>query len=357
MDREALNEIVDYDHIESRQRVESYIKDLALQAEAKRQYAAMENAGRYREINLSNEREVPPGASYMIEHLMPYSGYVLLTGQKKTGKTTMMMNLIKALTQGEKFLGEFEVAQRCRIALFDMEMDDRQHMRWLDSVGLLHERRLFTEYLRGEARALGVDDEEREEKLVEKLSDLGIDVMIVDPIGPLLRAHGIDENSSSEVGRIIDRIVAIKEAANIPGLIINHHQGKDGNLGARGSSVFEDTPDAIWKLTRDDRSKRTTLAAFGRDVDATRDLEYNPDTHVLSAVKAGGAYLSMDNSRLVTDALRAQPGLSGRSLFEQIKKVGYTRNLENLNDDLRELAERGVIINEGTEARPKWSMA
>lgn len=353
----TISELVNFDSEENQEIIHGEMERMALQAEAKRRYAALENAGRYREINLTNEREIPPGASYMIEHLMPFSGYVLLTGQKKTGKTTLMMNLIKALTQREKFLGEFDVAERCRIALFDMEMDDRQHMRWLDSVGLLHERKLFTEYLRGEARALGIDDEDREEKLVERLSDLGIDVMIIDPIGPLLRAYGIDENSSGEVGRIIDRLVAIKEAAGIPGLIINHHQGKDGNLGARGSSVFEDTPDAIWKLTRDDRSKRTTLSAFGRDVDATRDLEYNPDTHVLSAVRASGTYLNIDNSKLILDALRGQGGLSGRGLFDQIKKVGYTGKLEKLNEDLRELEQRGEVINEGSKDRPKWVLS
>jgi hypothetical protein len=347
---------IDYTTEEAVEIIEGEKLRLAYMAEAKRQLAAMENAARWREISLTNEREIPPGASYMVDHLMPYNGYVLLTGQKKTGKTTLMMNLIKALTKAEKFLGEFGVHERCRVALFDMEMDGRQHMRWLDSVGLLHEKKLYTEYLRGEARALGIGDDEREEKLVERLSDLGIDVMIIDPIGPLLRAHGVDENST-DVGQIIDRIIAVKEAAGIPGLIINQHQGKDSKLGARGSSVFEDTPDAIWSLTRDDREKRTTLTAFGRDFDTERDLEYNPDTHVLSATRAGGSYLDADNSKVITDALRAQPGLSGRALFDQIKRVGYKRNLTDLNDDLRELTERGVVTNEGSESRPKWVLA
>lgn len=348
MDSNELAPLLDSD-------VELKLEELRIQAEAKRRLAAIESAGKYREISLTNEREIPPGTDYLIDQMMPYDGYVLVTGQKKVGKTTLMINVIKALTQKEKFLGEFSTHEKSRVALFDTEMSKRQHMLWLESAELLDERKLYTENLRGEARALGLFDDEMEERLVQKLIDQGIDVMVIDPLGPILRAYGIDENSNSEVGRVIDRLLTIKQAANVSGLLINQHQGKDGNLGARGASVLEDTPDAIWKLTRDDRTKRTTLAAFGRDVDETRDLEFDLESRTLNAVRPSGAYLNTDNRKLILDAIRANDAMSGRALFEQIKKVGYTRNLENLNDDLREMVERGDVTNTGTENRPKWS--
>ena len=268
-----------------------------------------------------------------------------------------MLNLIRALTRGGMFLGEFKAHDRSRVALFDMEMDVKQHRRWLDSAGLLHESKLYTENLRGEARTMGLFDDAREEELVQSLIDNGIDVMIIDPIGPLLRAYGVDENSNSEVGRVIDQILAIKQAANVPGLIINHHQGKDGNLGARGASVLEDTPDAIWKLTKDERSGMTTVSAFGRDVDETRGLSYDPETHVLTTVSSRFAYINPDNTKVLLDALSdADEPISGNALFKIVKPLGYSSKLEKINDDLRELEDRGKVTNTGSDKRPLWRL-
>lgn len=340
--------------------VEDEKNRLRVLSEAKRQIS--EENGRFRPVTFSNERTEPKNVSWRVEGLLPANGYVLIQAKRKAGKTTLIMNLVRALTSAGTFLGEFPACGYARVGLLDMEMSENRHKCWLRDVGLLKEKRLYTDYLRGRAMSLSLFDNEHRRALAEHLTDIGIDVLIIDPLGPLLRAYGVDENSNSEVGRVVDYLIKLKEESEVSELIVVHHQGKDGAMGARGASVLEDTPDAVWTLTGPSGRPADKLSAFGRDVDESRMLLFNPDTRELTAASAddGGDYgsaRSAASTNAILSVIGQSPGISSSSVYEKARNHGYTGNKERFFEDLKALGADGKIVNLGSGARHKWFAA
>ena len=74
--------------------------------------------------------------SYTIDRLHTASGNTLLVAQYKTGKTTLMANLLKALADGEPFLSEFAVKLEGRVAFFNYELTREMFLDWLGDIGL-----------------------------------------------------------------------------------------------------------------------------------------------------------------------------------------------------------------------------
>jgi hypothetical protein len=328
---------------------------LLVQLEAKRQIS--EEYGRFRPVDLTNKRTEPEDIVWRVEDLLPANGYVLIQARRKSGKTTLVGNLIKALTSGGRFLGEFEARGFSRVALLDLEMSENRHKHWLREMGLLYDRKLYTDYLRGRAASLVLFDDERRHELAQHLTDLGIDVLIVDPLGPLLRAYGVDENSNSEVGRVVDALVKLKEESGVSELVVTHHQGKDGGQGARGASVLEDTPDAIWTMSGPANRPADKLSAFGRDVDETRLLSYDPETRALSSVPVDDSdddTRGATNTNAILFVIAQDPGISLSAAYESARKHGYTGNKERFTEDLKALEASGQVENRSGGTRQKW---
>lgn len=328
--------------------------ELALQAtraEAQRRLAEAGNT--LREVEPTNQRKMPEGPEYLIDKLWPAGGYVLLKAQRKKGKTTVGLNVVRSLFFREKLFGQYGSHEfGLRVAWLNMEMSEGQFSRWLVDAGLFDEPRLYTENLRGEAKALGLFEDRRRARLARRLEDQGIGVLFPDPLGPIMRAYQMDENSTA-VGEVVDGLLALTKEANIPHLFVTHHEGKDASRGARGSSVLEDTPEALWSIKRDDREIITEFNAYGRDVDESADLDYDPDGRVLSVT---GAVRSGKRTPILAALEEADEPLSGRALFPLVRELGYRGNQTTLNDDLRDLEELEKVINSGSEGRPKWEL-
>jgi hypothetical protein len=333
--------------------IEEALYHMKVQAEAKRLLAAESDT--LREVEPTNERTMPKGPTYRIDRVLPAGGYALLDAQRKAGKTTAGLNVTRSLLYNEPLFGEYEpsVTRFLRVAMFDLEMSEGQFSQWLLDTKLFDEPRLYTENLRGEVKALGILDDRRRGRLARRLEDQGIDVLMTDPIGPLIRAYGMDENSTS-VGELIDGLLTLTNEAGASELFASHHMGKDVSRGARGSSVLEDTPDALWSLRRNEKEGITTFGALGRDVDESAVLDYDPATRLLSVDGAG--HVRSGKQTPILGALdKAGEPLSGNALLPLAKKLGYAGNLNTLNEDLRKLEVLDEVVNSGKPARPKWA--
>jgi hypothetical protein len=67
-------------------------------------------------------RQSSTAQQWAVEGLLAPGQSVLLAAQKKSGKTTTVLNLIRSLTTGEPFLGEYKPVRRMRVAYFDTEL-------------------------------------------------------------------------------------------------------------------------------------------------------------------------------------------------------------------------------------------
>lgn len=266
----------------------------------------------------------PEPIDWAIEGLLPAGGNAVLTAGFKAGKTTTMLNLVKALVDGEPFLGQF-TARRARVGLFNYEVSARQLRQWVRDAQIDNLDDMVTLHLRG--HRLPLTDPVVADRLVEWLRTNRIDFWVVDPLGPALA--GTDENSNTDVRQVLSALDEIKERAGVTDLVVTHHTGRgsESQNRARGATVVDDWPDARWILTRpQELDDMRFLKADGRDVSiGEQQLLYDPDTRRLTL---GGG---LEDSRVLIDRARdeagavalaryvtARPGLRAGAAYEGI---------------------------------------
>lgn len=272
---------------------------------------------------------------FTVAGLHPEGGNTLFIAQRKAGKSTVSMNLVKCLADQEPFLGEFDVQASGRIAYLNYELSDAQCLQWFQDMDISRQAHISVLNLRGKPGCLWID--ENRDNFIKWLRAHKITMMVVDPAGRAWRGVVEDENSNSQVRDFTSILDEIKTASGVRDLVLVHHIGKahneEGSEHGRGASALEDWPDAIWVLTKDNSGIRS-FAAEGRDVSLDpHDLEYDPGTRLLQ----------LQGKRSV----RRQ---EDRKLIETVKRdVDLAKFMEILNK-LGGEATRTEIL-----ARSEWS--
>jgi hypothetical protein len=238
--------------------------------------------------NLTIELQQPDEeAKYLINELFPTGANISLTAEYKSGKTTLINNIVKALADNQPFLDRYGINDHDRnIVIFNYEVEPRQYRQWMREVGINNTDRIKLVHLRG--LRMPMTSDYVQEKVIEILKDFNAQTWIVDPLARAFVGSG-DENSNSDIGLFLDTLDVIKYEANVENLIIAAHTGRALEHGierARGASRFDDWADVRWILTKNDEGDRF-LKAHGRDVDLEQHLlKYNPDTRQLTIDQA-----------------------------------------------------------------------
>jgi hypothetical protein len=229
----------------------------------------------------------PRSRKFTIDHLHPAGGNTLLVAQFKTGKTTLLLNLVRSLADRVPFLNEFEVSELSgRVAFWNYELDADQFREWVRDLSLDHPEHVAEPlHLRG--LSLRLWDDAVAEKAVEWLRANEAEFLIVDPAARAWRGLVDNENDNAQVAAFTDALDAIKRAAGVRDLVLSTHMGRtvfeENAERARGATRLEDWMDAGWYLSKD-RSGPRSLRAMGRDVDLDAlDLRYEEASRRLSA--------------------------------------------------------------------------
>jgi hypothetical protein len=224
--------------------------------------------------------EVEEDEQYRVTDLWPAQGRVLLAAQAKSGKTTMVAaNLLPALVDGGLFLGRYEVTQVTRrVVYFNMEVGTRTMRRWLKDANISATGKITVSNLRGKASALSLSSEAGRAQFGSWLADNDAEVVILDPLAPVLASLGLDENSNADVATFFAWWSESLMLGGVVDDLVVHHAGHGGER-SRGASRLLDEPDAIWTLTKDADvaqesddiygagSPTRYLSAYGRDVE------------------------------------------------------------------------------------------
>jgi hypothetical protein len=290
---------------------------------------------------LAEVLERPADPPMRIDGLLPWTGSGLVVAQRKTGKTTLLLNYARCLLTGEPFLGEFDVIALppdARVAFLNYEVSAAQLARWADEVGVPRDRLVLVN-LRGRRNPLGRPDDRAE--LAAILREKNVQSVIVDPFG---RAYtGISQNDNGEVQAFLVGLEEfVRSEVGALDLLLATHAGWDGER-TRGASALEDWGDTIITLTRDaeDDSKRF-MKAMGRDVDVDEDeLVMDPLTRVLSRTGNGSRRNQRgdaESSRLAVYVIRAareNPGCSKSKMAAAIKEMYDAPSLAGGRGDQR----------------------
>lgn len=221
---------------------------------------------------------------YLIDGLWPLGGRVVLSAPMKSGKTTFVGNLARALVDGSNFLGRFRVAPVRRVVLIDDEMSRGQIRRWLGAQGIKNSDAVSVFPLRGCVSSFDITEPECRAEWAGLLRDLDAEVLIIDCLRPILDALGLSEDK--DAGKFLAALDELCRDAGIKNYAVVVHTGHEGER-ARGDSRIRDWPDAEWSIKRDtsDNHAPRFFSAFGRDVDIPEGrLDFDPLTRGLTLI-------------------------------------------------------------------------
>ena len=247
---------------------------------------------------LLDEPDAP--TRYRIESVAPTNARVMLSAQKKSGKTTLVDNVIRSLVDDEPLLGRFTVNNPSQqLVLLDNELSEDMLRRWLRDQHIRNTDAVTPVSLRGRIATFNLLDERTRAAWAQRLRGIGCDYLILDCLRPVLDALGLDEKNA---GPFLVAFDALLVEACIDDALLVHHMGHM-NERARGDSRLEDWPDASWRLVRDnDQPGRPRyFSAEGRDVlVAEGRVSYDSSARRLSYVagsrtdsKTEAAYLAV----------------------------------------------------------------
>lgn len=274
--------------------IQAQLESDDIRAEAKRRRAAREARKiPFPEIVPTREflNEEPSGSKFLIDGLWPYGGNVMFTALRKGGKTTTVGNLCRSLVDCEPFMGHFEVVEARRVALFDFEMPRDLLREWLADQQIQNIDDLLIVPMRGLAGAFDIRDKYIRRRWVKVLQEHDTELMILDPLLPILAALNI-EVSSEEVGYFLDAVDTLKHEAGLKEVLITQHTGHlSPVLGATrdlrtvrpmGHSRQVGWADSLWQATLEDINDPTSthyFGAYGRDVAVPPGVVLMKDRH------------------------------------------------------------------------------
>nr|WP_300338777.1 AAA family ATPase [Actinomyces sp.] len=271
---------------------------------------------------LADELALPDeDTEYLIQDVFPVDANVLLTAQYKTGKTTMVLNLLRALADGTPFLGSLAVNldPGTRVTYLNYEVGEGMIRKWFRAQGLAHPENVSLLNVRG--HSLPVLRPHPRHQLVTYLKDTGARVLVVDPYARAFVGSGTDENDNMQAGAFLDAWDQIKEEAGVREMVMVTHTGRatgpSGRTRARGATRVDDWADVRWALTRDpERDTDRYLSATGRDVEWPEHLlTYDPVTRHLTATDGDRTQVRRNRVEdAVVDVVRANPGVGAKAL-------------------------------------------
>ncbi|MGV0795927.1 AAA family ATPase [Mycolicibacterium elephantis] len=239
---------------------------------------------------------------WVIKDLAP-AGVAQVNAQAKGGKTTLLLNAMKSLATGEKFLGRFDVVTDSdeRISYLNMELPKRQMRQWVREMNFSDDaaKRISMYHALDQGfRVLDFRNDNAVTWLIRWLTDNGTTILFADPLAKLYNparwGNGSDPNAAYTAWfAVLEDII---REARLRLVFIAHHTGfsEDAANRSRGASAMMDNPtvNMTYRHNGDHADKPTGpqryLKAFGRDVDVDEfEISYVERTRRLYASGEG----------------------------------------------------------------------
>lgn len=288
--------------------------------------------------------EPDPEVEWTINGLHAVGFNTTITAGFKVGKTTLMMNLTRALADQEPFLGRHEVRSLDgRIAYLNYEVDEVRMRRSFRAMGIKKAANIWHLPLRGQQLNL-MDDAAFEWALAE-MKRQEIEVLILDPWSGCY--YG-DENDNSQINAFTKRLDEFKRLTGIKDLFIPIHTGRyveEGDERARGGAKVDDWTDSRWVLSKSKVDESRWFKAEGRGISIENsEMKYDEATHEFIYSGFTGTKDQKTAKSLrdkVYAFIRDNPGCSGKAIED---------NVAGNADDIRKAA-RALVGSCDVETR------
>lgn len=249
-------------------KVNQRIADRLIREEADKRYKEL-FASPYEDFEFEDFDELPTVEDpYRIEGLLPVGGHVLISAEKKLGKTTFALNLMHSFVSSDDFLGSIKCSKVTGSVVYvNMELTKVQLRQYAEQAGVnLESKHAKALNLRGQASRIRIMDENWRKGFARQMKELDCEVLIIDPLQPILNMQGIDPYHP-DVRIVLEYFGEIASMAGIEHLVILDHTGLADTTRAAGSHQKEAWADVIWNIRKEGDGR--VLNALGRGVSKT----------------------------------------------------------------------------------------
>lgn len=240
--------------------------------------------------DLALELSLPESdVTWRIAGLLPADGNGVVVAPRKTGKTTLIGELVRSLADGVPFLGHACTAVTGGVALFNYENTERQQRAWLRALGITNQDRVHVLHLRGSALSLNVP--QVRSYVTQWLRERAIEVWIPDPYLRAAQGVVLNENDNGQANVFTGVLDEIKLESGVREIVMPAHSSnkneiESGAESMRGAGRVEDWADAIWYLTSVEGQR--FIRATGRDVELPEtQMQFDSLTRRLSIGRPG----------------------------------------------------------------------
>src|SRR5215203_249748 len=204
--------------------------------------------------------EAAENQDFFVYPLFRKGTLVLFVGAPKlSGKTTLLFCAMKAMFDGEPFLGD--PTHKAKVLYLSEQGNDLVRAMQTSGIDIEDAESIQVVQYRDIWRDPWAENIESAALTAE---DQGREILVVDTFAAFSKLRGSEENDS---GSIQERLEPLKTAAHAHGLavLLVHHSGRDSWI--RGSSAFDGTVDIITHLSRREGQQSESerkLTAIGR---------------------------------------------------------------------------------------------
>lgn len=175
-----------------------------------------------------------PPVEWVAKNLVPLGCLGAMTGESNSYKSFLTLVLAQAVATGSKFLGYFEVMSG-KVLIIDEENNRRIIEKRFKHMGITeHDNIVFLSQ-----SGLQIDREHHRSKLLDYVNELKPRLIIMDS---LVRFHGRDENSSTEMKQVMKALGSLV-APDRTVIFIHHHKKEQGFARKVGSGSLRGSTD------------------------------------------------------------------------------------------------------------------
>lgn len=188
---------------------------------------------------------------WLVQSLWSDQAVGFIVGQPKAGKSWLALDFAVSVASGTSVLDSFPVENPGPVLMFPAEDDVTSARDRLSGICTYRELDLKTldVWFIG-SYSLRLDTHKDREALENTIGKIQPRLLILDP---LIRLHSVDENSASEIAKVLSFLRNVQRKYKVAVIIVHHARKSasgDPGLGMRGSSEIRAWGDSILYLQR-----------------------------------------------------------------------------------------------------------